>query len=174
MHEVTLTIEPNEKYRAVVEGEFPGDEVPDSEEEWREQHPAPDAADAYVEAVGGAPTEDELVPAKDRLEDLGGGEYRISCRHCDTSWRMTDDTPTIDAREELADRLESHRPCGEGALSWDMFSPASDPDLLAKIATYFDGIEPDEPGDRIAAKLRLLDCEVYANAQIAARQELLA
>lgn len=60
----------------------------------------------------------------------------------------------------------------ETPLSWDDFSPASDPDLVAKIATYFDGMDPDEPTDRLRAKCRLLDPEVYVNAQIAARAEL--
>ncbi|MDS0280285.1 hypothetical protein NDI85_21100 [Halomicroarcula sp. S1AR25-4] len=57
-------------------------------------------------------------------------------------------------------------------LSWDMISPASDPDLLAKIATYFEGMEPDEPADLLSAKCRLLDVDIYVDAQVAAREEL--
>ena len=57
-------------------------------------------------------------------------------------------------------------------LTWDDISPASDPDLLAKIATYFEGMAPDEPAGRLEAKCRLLNVEVYADAQLAAREEL--
>lgn len=57
-------------------------------------------------------------------------------------------------------------------LSWDMVTPADDPDLLAKIATYFDGMDPSEPTDALRAKCRLLDVDVYVNAQIAAKEEL--
>lgn len=57
-------------------------------------------------------------------------------------------------------------------LSWNHFSVSSDPDLVSKMATYFDGVEPDEPTDLIRAKLRLLDCDVYAQAQIASRAEM--
>lgn len=175
MPPVELTIEPNEKYRAVVEGEFPGDEIPPTEEEYREQHPAPDAADAYIETVDGAPTESDIVPPEDRVETLGAGVYAISCRHCDRTWRMEDsETKKVDPREDLKSRLEAHRPCVDGALTWADFSPSSDPDLLSKLATYFDGITADEPADRIRAKLRLLDCDVYVRAQIAARGELRA
>ncbi len=57
-------------------------------------------------------------------------------------------------------------------LTWDDISPSSDPDLLAKIATYFEGMTPDEPRDVLRAKCRLLDVDLYAQAQTAARQEL--
>jgi hypothetical protein len=57
-------------------------------------------------------------------------------------------------------------------LSWDDISPASDPDLLAKIATYFRGMSPTEPADQLRAKCRLLAADVYANAQVAAKEEL--
>lgn len=57
-------------------------------------------------------------------------------------------------------------------LSWDDLSPASDPDLLAKIATYFEGMTAAEPSDRLHAKCRLLDVEIYVDAQLAAREEL--
>ena len=58
------------------------------------------------------------------------------------------------------------------ALRWEDIAPASDPDLIAKVATYFEGMEPDEPTERLRSKCRLLDVETYANAQFAARQEL--
>jgi hypothetical protein len=57
-------------------------------------------------------------------------------------------------------------------LSWDLISVASDPDLVTTMATYFDGLEPDESTGRLRAKLRLLDVGVYANTQVAARAEL--
>jgi len=57
-------------------------------------------------------------------------------------------------------------------LSWDILSVASDPDLAAKVATYFDGVDSDEPTDLIRAKLRLLDVDIYVDAQVAAREEL--
>ncbi|WP_049979373.1 hypothetical protein [Halolamina rubra] len=58
-------------------------------------------------------------------------------------------------------------------LSWSDISPSQDPDLLAKIATYFEGMDADEPSDLLRAKCRLLDVDLYAKAQTAARQELL-
>ncbi|ACM56350.1 hypothetical protein [Halorubrum lacusprofundi] len=57
-------------------------------------------------------------------------------------------------------------------LSWDILSVASDPDLAAKVATYFDGVDADEPTELIRAKLRLLDVDIYVDAQVAAREEL--
>lgn len=119
----SATIEPNEKYRAVINGETDFDY--EDEADYREQHPAPEAADAYIEAI-------------------------------DTGY-VPDDTE--DARDE--------------PLSWSHFSVSSDADLVAKMATYFDGVEPDEPTDLIRAKLRLIhEPEVYVNAQIAAQAEI--
>ena len=57
-------------------------------------------------------------------------------------------------------------------LSWDLITVADDSDLVAKMATYFDGLAPDEPTGRLRAKLRLLPVGVYANTQVAARAEL--
>lgn len=74
------------------------------------------------------------------------------------------DAPTAADYEEDPDDMDT--------LTWGMISTSSDPDLLSKIATYFEGMEPDEPTDLLRAKCRLLDVDVYANAQIAARQEL--
>ena len=97
------------------------------------------------------------------------------------AWEETpeEDTETIEAAESYACTIEdTPDPTNadvepeEQHLSWDLFSVSSDPDLVAKMATYFDGMEPDEPTGRLRAKLRLLDCEVYANAQIAAQAEL--
>lgn len=128
MHDITIEIEPNEKYRHVVESyhstEPIGDSVPETEAEYREQHPAPDAAEAYHEKLDNAHVPDDV-------EDMD-----------------------LDP------------------VSWDDIGVSSDPDLVAKMATYFDGMDSDEPTDRLRAKLRLLDCEVYVNAQIAARAEL--
>ena len=75
-----------------------------------------------------------------------------------------DESPTADEIDMDRDEMET--------LSWDMISPASDPDLAAKIATYFDGVDADEPTELIRAKLRLLDVGIYVNAQVAAREEL--
>jgi len=126
MHETTVTIEPSEKYRHVVgprvHDEPAMDDVPETEEEYREQHPAPDAAEAYEETIANA-----LSPPDDF-------EYE--------------------------------------PLRWDMISVSSDPDLVSKMATYFDGMSPEESVELLRAKLRLLDVEVYANAQIAAEGEL--
>jgi len=58
------------------------------------------------------------------------------------------------------------------AVSWDDIEPSSDPDLLAKIATYFEGMDPVEPTERLRAKCRLLDVQVYLRAQMAARETL--
>lgn len=69
--------------------------------------------------------------------------------------------------EEYGMEPEDHE-----VLTWDDISPSRDPDLLAKIATYFDGLEPDEPTERLRAKCRLLDVDLYVNAQIASRAEL--
>ena len=102
-------------------------------------------------------------------EGQAGGMYHRSTweEHEDAaeSYQETvDNSPTT---EEL-DIDESEL----NPLSWDDFSVSKDPDLVSKMATYFDGMEPDEPTDLLRAKLRLLDCEVYANAQIAAQAEL--
>jgi hypothetical protein len=56
-------------------------------------------------------------------------------------------------------------------LTWDMVSPPNDPDLLARMATYFEGINPPDDSDLIMAKLRLLDVEQMVNAQLAAKAE---
>ena len=121
----TATVEPNEKYRHVINGEVDG-RVPDTEAEYREQAPAPDAADAYLETMANAPTAED-----------------------------------IEADHEDIPRL-----------SWSMIDVPSDPDLLSKLATYFDGIDADDPADLIRAKLRLVDVDVYAPAQVAAQAEL--
>lgn len=62
-------------------------------------------------------------------------------------------------------------PADLDVLTWADISPARDPDLLSTIATYFDGIDPAEPADRIRAKCRLLGVETYTNAQLAAKSE---
>jgi hypothetical protein len=57
-------------------------------------------------------------------------------------------------------------------LSWDLIAVTNDPDLVTQMATYFDGLDPDESTGRLRAKLRLLPVGVYANSQVAARAEL--
>jgi hypothetical protein len=59
-------------------------------------------------------------------------------------------------------------------LSWEMLSVSSDPDLVTRMATYFDGMDAHERTERLRAKLRLLDVEDYVNVQVAARNELRA
>lgn len=61
---------------------------------------------------------------------------------------------------------------GGRRLSWENVSVADDGDLLAKIATFFDGMEPDEPRELLRAKCRLLPVEPYVHAQAAAEEEL--
>ncbi len=87
---------------------------------------------------------------------------------------------TVEAAESYAETIEQTPTPDEmdmdesemEPLSWDLFSVSKDPDLVSKMATYFEGMQPDEPTDLLRAKLRLLECETYANAQIAARSEL--
>lgn len=74
-----------------------------------------------------------------------------------------------DAPTEVADIADLE---ARDALRWEDIAPASDPDLIAKVATYFHGMEPDEPTERLRSKCRLLNVETYCNAQFAARQEL--
>ena len=126
MHELTISIEPNEKYHRVIDPlEGVRGERTDYED-WSEEEQ--EAADAYIETVEAAPTTEELDKDEEDIK----------------------------------------------TLSWEDISPASDPDLISKVATYFDGMHADEPADRLRAKCRLLDVEVYVNAQIAARSELRA
>lgn len=87
------------------------------------------------------------------------------------------DDSTAAAAHSYANTMENIQDAGDDAsegdtLTWSHLSVASDPDLVAKMATYFDGIYPDEPTERIRSKLRLLDVEVYATVQVAARSEL--
>jgi len=131
MHDtVTLTIEPNDKYRRVVGGytHSPNDPEPTAPDtdytEWPGEHQA--AADEYTRTIDQSPTP----------EDIGEDPAEIE------------------------------------TLSWDLISVASDPDLVTKMATYFDELAPDESTGRLRAKLRLLPVGVYANTQVAARAEL--
>jgi len=123
---VNITIEPNEKYDSVIRGEAEMDEMPDTEEEWREQSEHHEAAEAYVKTIANTPDPEEMGVDPDELEPL----------------------------------------------SWDLLSVSDDPDLVAKMATYFEGMNPDEPTDELCAKLRLLDVDTYASVQIAAKAEL--
>lgn len=166
---VTVTIEPNDKYNEVIRGEHPSDEVPETEEEYIEESNHHEASEAYLETIHGSPTTEDLIAAE---ED--GDDVVAECPHCSRSWRMEVRFGEVEqAKSDVESRVEAHLPCREGqALSWDDFSVSSDPDLVKKMATYFDGVDATEPTELIRAKLRLLDCEVYANVQIAARSEL--
>jgi len=57
-------------------------------------------------------------------------------------------------------------------LQWSDISVSSDPDLVKRMATYLDGLKPEEPTAELRAKLRLLDVDTYATIQLAAREEL--
>jgi len=166
MHsKVELTITPNEKYHRVVDGyaDPDGDDTNEAEwNDWPDEHK--EAADAYLSVAGAATPEPRQVSSD---------EYTISCPHCGRKWQMEARRDGAATKSDLKSRLDAHLPCDEREeLSWDLFSPANDPDLLANIATYFEGMEPSEPTDRLRAKCRLLDCDVYATAQTASRAEL--
>ena len=116
--------------------------------------------DKYREVICGELPDDEPVPETEE-------EYQERADHAAAAERfqtVMDESPTADEFGMDRDEMET--------LSWDMISPASGPDLAAKIATYFDGVDSDEPTDLIRAKLRLLDVDIYVDAQIAAREEL--
>lgn len=115
--------------------------------------------DKYDEVIRGELPGDEIPETE--------AEYLEQSNHAETAesyQRLMDNAPTAEDIAEDPDELDP--------LSWDMLSVSSDPDLVAKIATYFEGMDPDESTGRLRAKLRLLDCEVYAKAQTAARAEL--
>lgn len=114
----------------------------------------------YREVVCGELPGDEPIPETE-------AEYQERVEHAEAAedYRtLIDEAPTADEVGIDRDAMKT--------LSWDMISPASDPDLAAKIATYFDGVDSDEPTDLIRAKLRLLDVDIYVHAQVAAREEL--
>jgi hypothetical protein len=116
--------------------------------------------DKYREVICGELPGDEPIPETE-------SEYQERADHAEAAedfQTLMDESPTANEVDMDRDEMET--------LSWDLISPASDPDLAAKIATYFAGIDSDEPTDRIRAKLRLLDVDIYVNAQVAAREEL--
>ncbi|MFW5918243.1 MAG: hypothetical protein ACOCR0_02055 [Haloferacaceae archaeon] len=80
----------------------------------------------------------------------------------------------LELKHEASEAAEEYVDDPEGlpTVSWHDLSVSSDADLVAKMATYFDGVSPDEPTDLIRAKLRLLDVDVYIDAQAAATAEL--
>lgn len=90
------------------------------------------------------------------------------------------DLPHADAAYAYIEAVESptHAPTTQPPLtertelSWDHLTVCEDPRLVEAMATYFHGIDPSDDTAKNRAKLRLLDVEVYANAQIAARAEL--
>lgn len=139
-----IAIEPNEKYWRVIDPYQHPENDTVDWEEWPDEHK--EAADAYLETIDGAPTMDDL-----RGECTCGPNE--ACSECPPDEGEPGEVPT---------------------LSWDDISVPKDPDLVAYMATYFDGMWPYEPTDLIRAKLRLLDVEKCANAQIASRAELRA
>jgi len=115
--------------------------------------------DKYREVIHGELPDDEPAPETE-------AEYQER-EHADAAEGFLDVISEAPTAEDLDTDREEMK-----TLSWDMLSVASDADLVAKIATYFDGVDAGEPTDRIRAKLRLLNVDVYVDAQIAARQEL--
>lgn len=148
MFEVDITIRPNEKYRYVVEGESPTEPAVD---------PDGDGTD---------PRANPSIPEDEKANRFGARETEPPEEWDETADAFTDVVAATPSAEDFD--LEPE----DVPLSWEHFSVASDPDLLAKIATYFEGMDPDEPTGRLRAKCRLLDPEAYANAQLAAREEL--
>jgi hypothetical protein len=115
--------------------------------------------DKYREVIWGELPDDEPSPETEE-------EYRER-EHADTAdafQELIDSAPSPEEIDMDHEEMET--------LSWDMLSVASDPDLAAKIATYFAGVDSDEPTELIRAKLRLLDVDIYVQAQVAAREEL--
>ena len=115
--------------------------------------------DKYREVIRGELPDDEPLPETET-------EY-LEREHAEAAndyQELIAEAPTADDLDMDRDEMKT--------LSWEMISPPSDPDLAAKIATYFDGVDPDEPTDLICAKLRLVDVDIYVDAQIAAREEL--
>lgn len=115
--------------------------------------------DKYREVIWGELPDDEPVPETEA--EFQEREHDEATENFQT---LVDESPTADDLDMDREEMET--------LSWDMLSVASDPDFAAKIATYFDGVDPDEPTDLIRAKLRLLDVDIYVDAQVAAREEL--
>ena len=116
--------------------------------------------DKYREVICGELPGDEPIPETE-------AEYQRRSDHAEAAegfQTLVDESPTADDLDMDREEMET--------LSWDILSVASDPDLAAKIATYFDGVDSDEPTELIRAKLRLLDVDIYVDAQVAAREEL--
>lgn len=116
-------------------------------------------SDKYDEVIHGELPTDEVPETEE--------EYHEVAEHAeatDAFQELVDSAPTTEDLDVDPDELET--------LSWEMLSVSSDADLVAKMATYFDGMDPDEPTEKLRGKLRMLDVGVYANAQMAARQEL--
>lgn len=138
----TITVKPSEKYRYVVEGETPTE---------------PDTS---------GPRSNPSIPEDEAKNRFGERESEV-----DDEWRESADSylETIDNTPNPEDF--GCDPDDYPELTWDMISPPNDPDLLTRMATYFEGIATTDDSDLIRAKLRLLDVEQMANAQIAAKAE---
>lgn len=117
--------------------------------------------DKYREVVLGKLPNADDVPETE-------AEYNEVADHADTADAFV--TLTDEAADVADEYVED--PDELPTVSWEDLSVSSDSDLVAKMATYFDGVTPDEPLALIRSKLRLLDVDVYINAQLAARAEL--
>lgn len=115
--------------------------------------------DKYDEVIRGEPATDDAV------ESIA--KYREQTMHLEATEAYLETINNTPDPEDFG-----HEPDDLDPVSWDDISPSQDPDLVAKIATYFDGMTSDESTGRLRAKCRLLDVKVYINAQIAARAEL--
>lgn len=57
----------------------------------------------------------------------------------------------------------------DATLSWEHVSVAEDPQILASICSYFNGVSSGEGVEEIRRKLRTADVEWYVNAFLVAR-----
>lgn len=114
--------------------------------------------DKYREVIWGEVTDDE--PGSETESESQEREYAEAAE----AFQALVEAPTTDEFDMSREDMKS--------LSWDLLTVSCDSDLVATMATYFDGVDPDEPTDLIRAKLRLLDVDIYTDAQIAAREEL--
>lgn len=74
--------------------------------------------------------------------------------------------------DEEADRLGFEEIDDEEkgeVLTWDAVSVAEDPQILASICSYFNGVSSGEGVEEIRRKLRTADVEWYVNAFLVAR-----
>ena len=112
----------------------------------------------YREVIWGEPVDGHPL---DEDEYYDAADYHEAAEsYCD----VISNAPTAEEYGEDPDHLPT--------LTWSDIAVSSDPDLVTRMATYFTGMNSSESTERLRAKLRLLDVDVYVEAQIAARAEL--